>query len=164
MAFFNSAVGVLQTLVIALGAGLGIWGVINLLEGYGNDNPGAKSQGMKQLMAGGGVALIGGTLVPLLYPVRQNDRNLPLLFGIAYPVCNYDQQRVGTDRQQLLKSPVRPRFSRLPHNDMRRHLCGFGWQHDCSGQPAQRDFLPCSLHRDFVLLPIQNRRTCEVNL
>ena len=51
MAFFNSAVGVLQTLVIALGAGLGIWGVINLLEGYGNDNPGAKSQGMKQLMA-----------------------------------------------------------------------------------------------------------------
>ena len=36
------------------------------LEGYGNDNPGAKSQGMKQLMAGGGVALIGITLVPLL--------------------------------------------------------------------------------------------------
>ena len=66
MAFFNSAVDVLQTLVIALGAGLGIWGVINLLEGYGNDNPGAKSQGMKQLMAGGGVALIGTVLVPLL--------------------------------------------------------------------------------------------------
>ena len=50
MAFFTSAVGVLQTLVIALGAGLGIWGVINLLEGYGNDNPGAKSQGMKHNM------------------------------------------------------------------------------------------------------------------
>ena len=53
-------------LVIALGAGLGVWGVINLLEGYGNDNPGAKSQGMKQLMAGGGVALIGMQLIPLL--------------------------------------------------------------------------------------------------
>ena len=68
MAFFNSAITVLQTLVVALGAGLGIWiwGAINLLEGYGNDNPGAKSQGMKQLMAGGGVALIGTTLVPLL--------------------------------------------------------------------------------------------------
>lgn len=39
---------------------------INLLEGYGNDNPGAKSQGVKQLVAGGGVALIGITLVPLL--------------------------------------------------------------------------------------------------
>ena len=66
MELFNSAIGVLQTLVIALGAGLGIWGVINLLEGYGNDNPGAKSQGIKQLMAGGGVALIGTILVPLL--------------------------------------------------------------------------------------------------
>jgi hypothetical protein len=51
MEFFEQAITVLQTLVIALGAGLGIWGVINLLEGYGNDNPGAKSQGMKQLMA-----------------------------------------------------------------------------------------------------------------
>ena len=38
MAFFNSAVTVLQTLVVALGAGLGIWGAVNLLEGYGNDN------------------------------------------------------------------------------------------------------------------------------
>ena len=43
MAFFQSAVGVLQTLVIALGAGLGIWGVVNLMEGYGNDNPGANA-------------------------------------------------------------------------------------------------------------------------
>ena len=65
MEFFNSAVGVLQTLVVALGAGLGIWGVINLLEGYGQDNPAFKSQGMKQLMAGGGVALIGITLVQI---------------------------------------------------------------------------------------------------
>ena len=66
MAFFNQAITVLQTLVIALGAGLGIWGVINLLEGYGNDNPGAKSQVMKQLMAGAGVAVVGMVLVPLL--------------------------------------------------------------------------------------------------
>ena len=51
MAFFNSAIEVLQTLVVALGAGLGVWGAINLMEGYGNDNPGAKSQGMKQFMA-----------------------------------------------------------------------------------------------------------------
>ena len=64
MEFFNSAVDVLKTLVVALGAGL--WGAVNLMEGYGGDNPSAKSQGMKQLMAGGGVALIGITLVPLL--------------------------------------------------------------------------------------------------
>lgn len=43
MAFFNSAVGVLQTLVIALGAGLAIWGVINLMEGYGSDNRATRS-------------------------------------------------------------------------------------------------------------------------
>lgn len=66
MEFFTEAINVLQILVIALGAGLGVWGLINLLEGYGNDNPGAKSQGVKQLMAGDGVALIGMTLVPLL--------------------------------------------------------------------------------------------------
>ena len=66
MQFFASAVTTLQTLVVALGAGLAVWGVVNLLEGYGSDNPGAKSQGMKQLMAGGGVALVGITLIPLL--------------------------------------------------------------------------------------------------
>ena len=66
MQFFTEAVNVLKTLVIAFGAGLAVWGVVNLLEGYGNDNPGAKSQGIKQLMAGGGVVLIGTTLVPLL--------------------------------------------------------------------------------------------------
>ena len=43
MAFFNSAVTVLQTRVIALGAGRGIWGAINLLEGYGNDNRATRS-------------------------------------------------------------------------------------------------------------------------
>lgn len=66
MEFFTSAVGTLQTLVIALGAGLAVWGAINLLEGYGSDNPAAKSQGVKQLMAGGGVILLGVTLIPLL--------------------------------------------------------------------------------------------------
>ena len=66
MAFFASAVDTLQTLVIALGAGLGVWGVVNLLGGYGSDNPGAKSQGMKQLMAGGGIIVLGTTLIPLL--------------------------------------------------------------------------------------------------
>jgi len=66
MEFFAEAISTLQTLVIALGAGLAVWGGINLLEGYGSDNPGAKSQGMKQLMAGGGVALIGIVLVPQL--------------------------------------------------------------------------------------------------
>ena len=41
MEFFASAITTLQTLVVALGAGLGVWGVVNLLEGYGSDNPGS---------------------------------------------------------------------------------------------------------------------------
>ena len=44
MDLFNAVIEVLQTLVIALGAGLGVWGVINLLEGYGNDNRATRSQ------------------------------------------------------------------------------------------------------------------------
>lgn len=51
MSFFTTAVTGLKTVVTAIGAGVAVWGVINLLEGYGNDNPGAKSQGIKQFMA-----------------------------------------------------------------------------------------------------------------
>lgn len=43
MAFFSSAITTLSTLVSAIGAGLGVWGVINLLEGYGNDNRATRS-------------------------------------------------------------------------------------------------------------------------
>ena len=39
MDFFTNAIDVLQTLVIALGGGQCVWGGINLLEGYGQDNP-----------------------------------------------------------------------------------------------------------------------------
>ena len=51
MSFFTTSVTGLKTVVTAIGAGVGGWGVINLLEGYGNDNPGAKSQGIKHLMS-----------------------------------------------------------------------------------------------------------------
>lgn len=37
MGFFGQAIEKLKVLVIALGAGLGVWGIINLLEGYGAD-------------------------------------------------------------------------------------------------------------------------------
>ena len=71
MDFFVQAVNLLKVLVMAIGAGLGAWGVINLLEGYGSDNPGAKSQGIKQLMSGGGIVLIGLKLIPLLANVLK---------------------------------------------------------------------------------------------
>lgn len=48
--FISTACTVLKSVICLIGAGVGVWGVVNLLEGYGNDNPGAKSQGMKQLI------------------------------------------------------------------------------------------------------------------
>ena len=66
VAFFTTAITGLKVVVTAIGGGVGVWGVINLLEGYGNDNPGAKSQGMKQLMAGAGIVIIAQTVIPQL--------------------------------------------------------------------------------------------------
>lgn len=65
-AFLSTVETVLKSVVILIGAGLGVWGVVNLIEGYGNDNPGAKSQGMKQLMAGLGLILLGIVMIPVL--------------------------------------------------------------------------------------------------
>ena len=66
MAFFTTTITTLKPVVTPLRAGVAVWGVVNLLEGYGNDNPGAKSQGMKQLMAGGGIVIIAQMVIPQL--------------------------------------------------------------------------------------------------
>ena len=66
MEFFSSAVSALSTMVTAIGGVVGIWGVINLMEGYGGDNPASKSQGAKQLAAGGGIMLLGVKVIPLI--------------------------------------------------------------------------------------------------
>ena len=39
----DKQMGFFTTSVTAIGAGVGVWGVINLLEGYGNDNLGANA-------------------------------------------------------------------------------------------------------------------------
>ena len=65
-AFISTACTVLKSVICLIGGGVGLWGVVNLLEGYGNDNAGAKSQGMKQLMAGLGLILLAIILVPVL--------------------------------------------------------------------------------------------------
>lgn len=64
--FINKTQTVLTAVISLIGAGLGVWGVVNLIEGYGNDNPGAKSQGMKQLMAGIALIAVGVLIVPVL--------------------------------------------------------------------------------------------------
>ena len=42
--FITTACTVLKSVICLIGGGVGVWGVVNLLEGYGNDNPGAKAQ------------------------------------------------------------------------------------------------------------------------
>lgn len=67
MDFQTSAQSALETVVTLIGGALGAWGVVNLLEGYGNDNPGAKSQGIKQAVAGVGLVLVGATIIPAIF-------------------------------------------------------------------------------------------------
>jgi hypothetical protein len=64
--FISTACKVLKALIILIGAGIGVWGLVNLVEGYGSDNPGSKSQGMKQLMAGIALIILAVALVPEL--------------------------------------------------------------------------------------------------
>jgi hypothetical protein len=42
--FITTACTVLKSVICLIGGGVGVWGIVNLLEGYGNDNPGAKAQ------------------------------------------------------------------------------------------------------------------------
>ena len=41
--FITTACTVLKSVICLIGAGVGVWGVVNLLEGYGNDNPSANA-------------------------------------------------------------------------------------------------------------------------
>ena len=66
MEFFNSALYTMSTKVCAIGGGLAIWGLINRGQSHGEQDPAAKNSGIKQLIGGGAVALVGLTLVPQL--------------------------------------------------------------------------------------------------
>lgn len=98
MEFFSTAITTLSTIIIAIGGGLAVWGVVNLLEGYGNDNPGAKSQGMKQLMAGAGLAIIGITLVPQLSSLLSTSSSVtfePQFYAMADNVISFAEVRAN---------------------------------------------------------------------
>lgn len=70
--FINKATTVLQAVISLIGAGLAVWGVVNLIEGYGGDNAASKSQGMKQLMAGIGLIVLAVVMVPVLKTMMSN--------------------------------------------------------------------------------------------
>lgn len=65
--FQSAASDALVTVVTLIGGGLGAWGVVNLLEGYGGDNGAAKSQGIKQAVAGVGLIIVATTIIPSIF-------------------------------------------------------------------------------------------------
>lgn len=67
MDFTSAAQTALKSVVTLLGGALGAWGVVNLLEAYGGDNPAGKSQGVKQCVAGAGLIIVGTALIPAIF-------------------------------------------------------------------------------------------------
>ena len=66
MAFFASAIALLQSVITAVGVGIGVLGVVHLFEGIQSDNPASKNQGMKQALSGAGIILVAQALIPLI--------------------------------------------------------------------------------------------------
>ncbi len=65
--FMSSAKTALSAVVTLIGGGIGILGVINLVQAYSEENPASKSSGMKQLAAGVGLIICAQTLVPVIF-------------------------------------------------------------------------------------------------
>lgn len=66
MDVFSKGIEVISKIGIALGIFFLIWGAIHLWEGYGGDNPAARSQGLKQFIAGAGIVVVATVLIPML--------------------------------------------------------------------------------------------------
>jgi len=64
----TQVINILGSVVIAIGVGIGLWGLVNLFEAYGGDNPAGKSQGIKQFMAAVGMFTLGSLLPGALTP------------------------------------------------------------------------------------------------
>ena len=65
--FMSSAKTALSAVVTLIGGGIGILGVINLVQAYSEENPASKSSGMKQLAAGVGLIICAQALVPVIF-------------------------------------------------------------------------------------------------
>ena len=95
--FLNSAIDILSNGVMGMGAIFSIWGVMNLFEGYGSDNPGARSQGIKQMVAGIVIFLIGFTLLPQLktmFTITQASARVVRMAAMALRIVQGGIRRV----------------------------------------------------------------------
>ena len=66
---YEEACEILKTLLQALGAGLSIWGMITMLNGYENNDSEEKDQGLQQVLAGSRSATIPVFREPSLYDI-----------------------------------------------------------------------------------------------
>ena len=60
---------------MALGAGLGVWGAMNLMEGYGGDNPSANAHVRK---------VTNDNLIDSSHYFRNTDQYEKLMWGFSY--------------------------------------------------------------------------------
>jgi hypothetical protein len=66
MAFFTSGIDMLQKLVVAIGGGLVVVGLVQFMLAQKDHDAGGKSTAVNMLMGGGGLTIIGMTLIPML--------------------------------------------------------------------------------------------------
>lgn len=66
MEFFQKGIELMEMIVTAIGAGLTVWGLINLFQSRIGDNPNAQSTGINFFIVGVGVMAVGALLIPEL--------------------------------------------------------------------------------------------------
>ncbi|WP_242869162.1 Maff2 family mobile element protein [Ruthenibacterium lactatiformans] len=74
--FESSAIEILETLVSALGGGIAAWGMVNLLEGYENDDPELKDYGLDLLLRGSSVAALGPDMLRAGLAMPKDDSDI----------------------------------------------------------------------------------------
>lgn len=66
MEIFTAGIGLIQKIVTVIGGAMAIIGIIQFLMGQSENNAAEKKTGLALFIAGGGIALIGMTLIPML--------------------------------------------------------------------------------------------------
>lgn len=66
MEIFTAGVTIIQTIVTLIGGGMVVIGIIQFLQGQSDSNAAQKQTGVGLFIAGGGIALVAQTLIPML--------------------------------------------------------------------------------------------------
>lgn len=66
MEIFTAGVDLVKNIVTIIGGGMVIIGIIQFLQGQGDNNAAQKSTGIALFVAGAGIAMVAQTLIPML--------------------------------------------------------------------------------------------------